>query len=286
MSNPLISVILPTHNNSSTIKEAITSIINQTYKNLEIVIVDDKSTDDTREIVKNMQEENPNKKILYYLLPFDDPARFNKRGRNINAGYSARNYGLERVSGEWVTFQDADDVSFLNRIEWQYKFAQKYNSIHICTNAIFLKKEWSEKKFDVEKYLADNPDHITNSEELYKMAKKAKGIIIPFLGKLNSKIPFGLKTSRVINKLFFGNLDPYPAAANSPLFKKEIFKKVKFRQTQYRIWPSFVGRGADRDFNFQIAETFKNSVVIKAPLYMWRQDPNKFNFKEFEKYII
>ena len=141
------------------------------------------------------------------------------------------------------------------------------------------------KKFNVEKYLAGNTNNIITNKELYKMAKKSKGLIIPFLGKLNSKVPFKIKQKRVINKLFFGNLKPYPATAGNPLFKKEIFEKVKFRQRDKRIWPSFVGRGADRDFNFQIAETFKNSIVVKVPLYMWRQDPKNFDFGKYEKYI-
>jgi glycosyltransferase involved in cell wall biosynthesis len=284
--NSLITIIIPTYNSANTITEAIYSILNQTYKNTEIIIIDDKSTDNTEEIVKKIQKENSDKKILYYPLPFDDPNRFSKTGRNINAGYSARNYGLEKAQGEWITFQDADDISFLNRIEWQYKFAKKFNVIHICTNSIMLKEEWAGKSFDVGKYLNDNPDNIITNKELYKMAKKTKGFIIPFLGKLNSKIPFEIKTKRVINKLFFGNLKPYPASGNCPLVKKDVFEKVKFRQRDKRVWPSFVGRGADRDFNFQVAETFKNSIVVKIPLYMWRQDPKDFNFKKIEKYII
>ena len=282
--NPLISVIIPAHNSSKTIEEAIIYILNQTYSNLEIIVIDDNSTDNTREVVEKIIRNNSN--LKYYSLPYDDPNRINKRDRNINAGYMARNYGFEKINGEWITFQDADDVSFLNRIEWQYKLAQKYNSDHICTNLVMLKENWIGKSFDVERYLIDNPNNIITCKELYKIAKKSKGVIIPFLGKLNSKIPSEFKTKRIINKLFFGNLNPYPAAANSPLFKKEIIEKVKFRQRNYRIWPSFVGRGADRDFNFQVAETFKNSIVVKVPLYMWRQNPKDFNFNKFEKYII
>ena len=165
------------------------------------------------------------------------------------------------------------------------KLALKYDTDHLCTSFIFLKPEWIGKRFDVEQYFTNNQENIITAEEIYKMAKKSKGFIIPILGKLNSKIPFEFKTKRIINKLFWRNLQPYPAAANSPLFKKEIIEKVKFRKLQDRIWSSFTGRGADRDFNFQIAETFKNSVVVKIPLYMWRQDAKDFDFNKYEKYI-
>ena len=137
MNMPLISVIIPTHNSTKTIAEAVNSIINQTYKNIEIIIVDDNSSDNTKGIISKIQKENPDKKIFYHSLPFDDPNRFSKTGRNINAGYSARNYGLEKAKGDWITFQDADDVSFLNRIEWQYKFAQKYILFYV----LFIHKE-------------------------------------------------------------------------------------------------------------------------------------------------
>ncbi len=284
MRNPLISVIIPVRDSAETIGEAIDSIINQTYRNLEIIVANDNSSDNTKEAVEKIMEKDG--RVKYFPVPFDDPNRVNKRGRNINAGWSARNYGLEMAAGEWITFQDADDVSFLNRIEWQLKLALKHNTNHLCTNMVPWKPEWVGKKFDVERYLADNPNYLIGPRELREMAKKTKGVMPKLLGRFHSKVPFSVKTARVLNKLFFGNLQPYPGAANSPLFKREVAEKVKFRPRDERVWPSFVGRGADRDFNFQVAETFRNSVVVKVPLYMWRQDPKGFDFGKYEKYII
>jgi hypothetical protein len=83
---------------------------------------------------------------------------------------------------------------------------------------------------------------------------------------------------RIINKLFWNNLDNYPGTGNSPLFTKKVITKVKFRKLKYRIWPSFMGRGADRDFNFEVAETFKNSYVFRIPAYMWRVNNNNSNY--------
>ncbi len=284
MHNPLISVIIPARNSGRTIGEAIDSILNQTYPNLEIIVADDNSSDDTREVVGKIMEKDG--RLKYFPVPFDDPNRVNEKGRNINAGWSARNYGLEKARGEWITFQDADDVSFLNRIEWQLKLALKHNTNHLCANLVLWNPEWVGKKFDVERYLTDNPDYLIKPGELRRLAKKTKGILPKLLGKFHSKIPFKLKTARILNRLFFGKLNPYPAAANSPLFKKEVAEKVKFRPRDERVWPSFTGRGADRDFNFQVAETFGNSVVVKVPLYMWRQNSEGFDFGKYKKYII
>jgi glycosyltransferase involved in cell wall biosynthesis len=283
MSEPLISVIIPAHNSAKTIAEAIRSILEQTYRNLEIIVVDDNSTDNTKELVKNIEQNDS--RVHYFSCPFDDPNRYNKRGRNINAGFSARNYGFEKVRGEWVTFQDADDISLLNRIEVQYLLAKKYQATSICLGCQPYQKKYVGKKLNVEEIFKNEKDIVIYREEITALAKKTKGIIIPLLGRWNSIIPFEWKRLRIINKLFFGSLAPYPGAGNSPLFKKEVIEKVKFRPLSERIWPSFMGRGADRDFNFQVAETFKNSYTFFIPLYLWSQQSTNTRYISYEKYI-
>ena len=284
MNTELISVIIPAHDSEKTLETAVISMITQTYPNLEIIIVDDNSTDDTAKVAKELAEKYKN--ISFYSLPYDDPNRYNKRGRNVNAGYMARNYGFEKVHGEWITFQDADDASLRNRIEVQYDLAIKYGASHVCIQWQQFKEELPEKKLDVEKIFQEEKDIVVTSEEIKALAKKTKGVIIPFLGKLNSFLPFELKRARVINKLFFGSLDSYPGSGTSPLFKREIIEKVRFRNVDERVWPSFTGRGADRDFNFQVAETFGNNISFKLPLYLWGVKTQNSDYGEYEKYLI
>jgi len=281
---PLISVIVPTHNSAKTISIAIESMLSQTYPNLEIIVVDDNSIDNTEEIVKNISKIDS--RLKYFSLPFDDLQRFDKRGRNINAGYMARNYGLEKVHGEWITFQDADDASLLNRIEVQFDLAQKYSANHVCVNWQKYEDYLIGKFLDVNAIEKDGLIKVIGPNELTTLARKTRGKIIPLLGKLNSIIPFEWKRLRVINKLFFGALNPYPGTANSPLFKREIIKKVRFRKLSDRIWPSFMGRGADRDFNFQVALTFQNSVSCNIPLYLYRANNQHKDYVGYNKYII
>ena len=114
MNNPLISVIIPTYNEAPTLGVAIQSMIDQTYKNLEIIIVDDGSTDNTKEVVQEYIQKDP--RVCYLTCPYNDPNRVDWRGVNISVGYLARNYAMEQARGEWITFQDADDASLLNRI--------------------------------------------------------------------------------------------------------------------------------------------------------------------------
>jgi glycosyltransferase involved in cell wall biosynthesis len=230
-------------------------------------VVDDKSTDKTKEIVLEIQKGHPN---IFLIEGNDDPERFDiKLKRNVNAGWSARNTGLSQARGEYITFQDADDASLLNRIEIQFDLLRKYNSSHLCVDWIQFNETYLGKKFNLQKF-QENEIQVVGPKELYEMSQRSKGLVAKISKKINENIPFHIKRKRVINKLFFGTLENYPGPGNSPLFKREVIEKVQFRHLKNRVWPSFMGRGADKDFNFQTAETFKNSHVVFIPLYLWR----------------
>lgn len=93
-SNPLISVIVPVYNVEKYLSRCLDSIISQTYKNLEIIVVDDGSTDDSRKLCDRYAEKDERIKV------------FHKK----NGGLSdARNYGIERAHGEYISFIDSDD---------------------------------------------------------------------------------------------------------------------------------------------------------------------------------
>lgn len=104
--NDLVSIIMPTYNREKTIKRAVDSLIKQTYKNIEIIIVDDGSKDNTKDIVTNYSDE----RIRYVNLV-----------ENKGANY-ARNKGLSLAKGKYITFQDSDDEADLNKIEELVKY--------------------------------------------------------------------------------------------------------------------------------------------------------------------
>lgn len=93
-SNPLVSVVIPTYNREDVIKRCIKSVLNQTYDNIEIIVVDDGSTDSTQEIVQNIESED----INYHYFN-------NNLGANV-----ARNKGIELASGDLIGFLDSDDI--------------------------------------------------------------------------------------------------------------------------------------------------------------------------------
>ena len=102
MTNPLVSVIIPVYNAEKYIAEAITSVINQTWPNIEIIIIDDGSTDRSLEIAKAFSGE----KIKVYTQP--------NQGATV-----ARNYGLKESRGDYIQFLDADDLLSSDKIEGQ-----------------------------------------------------------------------------------------------------------------------------------------------------------------------
>ena len=130
MKPDLISVIMPARNCEETIEVAVDSIVQQTYPRLELIIVEDNSTDRSWDLIKSLADGYDN--VTGYTLPFDDPHRIDRYGINVNAGWMARNYAIERAKGRWITFQDADDASLLHRIGFQYDFCKRFGSSHAC----------------------------------------------------------------------------------------------------------------------------------------------------------
>ncbi|MCH4169856.1 MAG: glycosyltransferase [Lactobacillus sp.] len=113
MKAPLLTVIIPVHNVAAYIDRSLKSIVNQTYRNTEIIIVDDASKDETGALVDAWGQKDPRIKV-YHL--------------KANMGISgARNHGLAQATGEYVTFADGDDWCEPNLFEFYINRIQKYN---------------------------------------------------------------------------------------------------------------------------------------------------------------
>jgi len=272
---PLISVIIPAWNASATIRNAVSSVQNQTYRNLEIIIIDDNSTDNTLSIIDSISRKDARVKV--FRVQENDPGRLNRRGVNINAGFAARNKGLEKASGSWITFQDADDFSLLNRVEIQKDLADFFGCLHLSTSCFWLESRWEGHHFvwtSAKNYIAQKPA-IMKSREIQLLANECRGVLSKHnLQGLFEWVPFRLKQHKVMGNLFFGSKTAYPGAANSVFFHHSVIDKIRFRPLGGRIWPSGRGRGADRDFSFNIAQSFGSSVFVDIPLYAWRTPTN------------
>ncbi|HCD9685846.1 TPA: glycosyltransferase family 2 protein [Acinetobacter baumannii] len=108
---PLISVLIPVYNVEAFVKEAVFSICNQTYKNIEIIVVDDCSTDNTYNIVAE-------------LAMIDPRIRLYKNDKNLKI-VKTLNFALEQAKGEFIARMDGDDISTPERLEKQLEFLLK-----------------------------------------------------------------------------------------------------------------------------------------------------------------
>jgi glycosyltransferase involved in cell wall biosynthesis len=276
MTKPLISVIIPTRNRADYLSRAIEAMLAQTYENIEIIIIDDNSTDNTQDVAISYAAKYPN--VRYELLPFDDPDRLAPNGVNINAGWMARNYGMTLAQGDLITFQDDDDGSCSNRLEFQYALMEKYQVLHVNVDWQQYRDKYNGRPLD---YQITDKD-IVHTERILALAKKTEPGLFkhPFTKNQNTNIL--AKILKKITHKFFVDWTPYPCAASMPLFNKKILSRCRFRQLYERTRPSDKGRGADRDFNFWVAETFKSSIAAKIPLVLWRvksQNPDYLDEK-------
>lgn len=106
--DPLVSVIIPTFNRAALVKESIESVLSQTFQDFEIVVIDDGSTDETRETVSNI----PSDKIFYIYQQNTGPA-------------AARNAGIRIAKGKYIAFLDSDDLWLPTKLEKQLELFEK-----------------------------------------------------------------------------------------------------------------------------------------------------------------
>ncbi len=122
-SNKVVSIITPTYNSAKFIADTIESVVNQTYQNWELIIIDDASTDATLNIVKKYLQTQPNIKLL-------------KNETNQGAA-STRNRGIESAQGEYIAFLDGDDLWKPYKLELQLAYMQKRN-LTVCYSSYDL----------------------------------------------------------------------------------------------------------------------------------------------------
>lgn len=113
--NTLVSIIMPSYNHGKYIKESIDSVINQTYTNWELIIVDNNSIDNTDTIISSFNDS----RITVFKIS------------NEGIIAKSRNMGLRNAHGEYVAFLDSDDIWNENKLERQLKIFDKYSDVAI-----------------------------------------------------------------------------------------------------------------------------------------------------------
>lgn len=134
MDNPLVSIIIPAYNAEKFIAEALDSVCTQTYRPLEIIVIDDGSKDKTADVVKNYQEINTQTfkqcDLFYYYQENGGPS-------------CARNTGIQKTRGKYITFLDADDLWPKEKLQKQVDLMETHKNVVLLFGDV---KRFSEAK--------------------------------------------------------------------------------------------------------------------------------------------
>lgn len=148
-SKPLVSIVVPVYNAEQFISDTIKTVKDQSYKNWELLLIDDSSQDDSVKIIKKHTRKDKRIKLL-------------RQPKNQGAA-KARNRGISVAKGRYIAFLDADDLWHPNKLSIQVEFAQKNNYAFTFTGY-----EFADEKGSPLGKIADIPGRISHKEALKK----------------------------------------------------------------------------------------------------------------------
>lgn len=120
----LVSIVMPAYNCENYIVYSIESVLNQTYSNFELIIIDDGSKDTTLEIIRDYAKKDIRVKVLV-----------NKKNLGVS---ETRNIGISLSNGNWIAFLDSDDIWIEDKLEKQMNYAKKFNSEFVFTGVSYI----------------------------------------------------------------------------------------------------------------------------------------------------
>ena len=230
MENELISIIVPIYNVENYLRQCLDSLINQTYKNLEIIVINDGSTDNSGVICQEYAQKD--NRIIYI--------------EKENGGQSeARNMGLDRMTGSYVTFVDSDDWVEPNYIEVLYKKLLEYCADIAVGNYYSYDEQEGVFYFHIfgDSYYEKVYDNVSIFENLYESKQMKNFALICVAGKL---------------------------------YKAGLFEDLRFEVGKL---------GEDGYLNQKLYLLAKSTIYLNAGLYAYRQREGSSSRKWTEKWM-
>lgn len=180
MKNNLISIIIPTYNRAAYLYESITSALEQTHTNIEVIVIDDGSTDDTREIIYSLQDQ----RVTYHYVKHHGVVSKN------------RNKAISKAKGEFIAFLDSDDVWKRNKVENQLHKIQQYNLEAAFSNVDILHEHnGTLHSLEFPDYISNTQDNeeildliLTNKLAIYASTMLLKTSILQKIGVQNTSL--------------------------------------------------------------------------------------------------
>ncbi len=267
-----VSVIIPTYNRAKFIPNAVLSIINQKYNNIEIIIVDDGSTDNTQAVVNSLKEKYSN--IIYC---------HNERSKGPSG---ARNTGIIKSSGDYVSFLDSDDIWMEDHIMKGLEILNKYPEIDVLFGNYSVVDFHSHKHlfnfFDQKKTL-----HTLKSVQLSSGIKVLRDNLFKALIQDN----FFHLGSSIVRKLLINGilLDESIMLSEDRDFAIKLYKQAN-ATFAFREDPVFIAYKHDSNTNspaqYNQSDLHYSQHVIEAHLYLFTKYLRIYNLSYNEKRIL
>ncbi len=255
---PLISVIIPVYNREEFINESIDSILNQTYQNFELIIVDDCSTDHTSEIIRNYSKKENRIKIL-------------TNEKNLGAT-SAFNRGLSFSKGKYIARMDSDDISLPKRFEKQINLFNNWTQLDVLgTGAILIdevgnvigKKKFPSNYHKIKKI-------IEKGVPVFDPSVMIKSDILKKIGGFDNRMApaddYHLWLILFKNKKIISNLDEYLIKYRkhkTNLSLTEIEKQLEKSFLAKKIYFSDYSTDQYLKYNKSLKKTYFEQLIIK-----------------------
>lgn len=249
MNEPLVSIIIPTFKRNKLLDKTINSVINQNYKNYEIIVVDDndEETEYRKETENLMKKYINNPKIRYIKHP-----------KNLN-GCAARNTGMEYSKGKYICFLDDDDIIYKEKLKEQVAFLEKnknYNAV-CCNRKVGQYIHTPKIKDDLSFYLLSG-EHIVVTIMLMFRSSSIKKIKWNTKLKRNQEAAFLLEFFAEGNKL--GKVEKVLCETNLEDRKNSLCA----RKNEYEILKYL------KEYKYIIDKLIINDKLVKKKIYCHR----------------
>jgi glycosyltransferase involved in cell wall biosynthesis len=260
---PLLSVILPVYNSEKTLKKCLDSIIAQTFNNFELIIVNDESTDKSREISDEYARNDDRIKVIL----------------KENAGVSAaRNDGIMPAKGEYIAFIDSDDYIYPQMYERMLNIINTYNTDFVCCGYLHKGKNYSLPDNILNGSQAEIIYNLKNAQlfdyiwnKLYKKSIiKDNNVLFPSGYSFGEDFIFNLKYFSCINNgycisdiLYFYSYNEESVSKKRPFFEHSLFR--------FNNSSSLICGLTDNDNHFKnriLAKDFTFSIFLIRNLYI------------------
>lgn len=263
MKNCLVSIIIPVYNVEMYLEECLNSVINQTYANLEIILIDDGSTDKSWEICDEFAKKDNRIKVIHQK----------------NAGVSsARNKGLDSLSGEFVTFIDSDDTIEKEHIENMVNLLE--DDIDIVCMPFVQVENLTHKEFDAimafkhiidEFYNKKNTFGWTNCNKLFKTSIIKNIRYLPD-EKVGEDLSFSWKAFLKSKKVAFGDKKTYNYRASNTSVMQSKFDER--HQTLLLVCDRFIEYVKKNNVDLLQEAYFIKAISMLDLIYYARKDKN------------